>query len=481
LPRRPVFSIIPEVPVIRTRFQKEIDTMRTVALSWPARLLAFLVLFLGLWQTAASGFEEAVPLDSLNILPERERARIMDDWLKWRLDNILPGLMRREGIDLWLVIVNEADPGPVYFTLMPANTLYVVRTSILMFHDRGKELGVERLSGGSSGIEGWYKPTWLDKKNKKQFESLTEIIKKMDPKRIGINTSPVWNFGDDLTAGLKEKLTNNLGPEYSKRLVSADRLCVGWLETRSPQELSVYRHICGIAHDILRELFSNAVITPDITTTTDVEWWFRQRVRDLGLDPWFHPDISIQRSKKEEAKYPDKQVIRRGDLLHCDVGLEYLGLHTDMQWSAYVMKTGETDVPPGLREALARANRVAEIFMAEFKEGRSGNEIMELAMKKGNAEGLRLLIYTHPIGTYGHAAGPPMDARAPEDAPENTRIQGDYPLYPDTAHSIEFSATTSVPEWDNQDVRIGYEEDAIFTAEGCRFIDGHQTKLLLIK
>jgi Xaa-Pro aminopeptidase len=459
----------------------EVDLMQTGVFPRSIKIFALLMLAACLGESAASGFQEAVPVDSRNILPERERARIMDDWLKWRLDNILPGLMRREGIDLWLVIVNESDPGPVYFTLMPATTLYVVRTSILMFHDRGKELGVERLSGGSSGSGDWYKPTWLDKKNKKQFDSLAEVIKKLNPRRIGINTSPVWYYGDDLTAGLKEKLTAALGPEYSKRLVPADRLCVAWLETRSPQELSVYRHICGITHDIIREFFSNAVITPDVTTTADVEWWFRQRVRDLGLDPWFHPDISIQRSKTEAAKYQDKDIIRRGDLLHCDIGLKYLGLHTDMQWSAYVLKTGETDAPPGLRNALARANRVAEIFMGEFKEGRSGNEVVDLAMKKGEAEGLRPLIYTHPIGTYGHAAGPPLDARAPEDAPENSRIRGEYPLFLNTAHSIEFSATTSVAEWDNQDVRIGYEEDAAFTAEGCRFIDGHQTALLLIK
>jgi Xaa-Pro aminopeptidase len=455
--------------------------MHGFALPRPLKIFALLALELCLGGMAASGFQAAVPADSRNILPERERSRIMDDWVKWRLDNILPGLMRREGIDLWLVIVNESDPGPVYFTLMPATTLYVVRTSILMFHDRGGDLGVERLSGGSSGIGDWYKPTWTDKKNKRQFESLAETIKKLNPKKIGINTSSVWYYGDDLTAGLKEKLTSALGPEYSKRLVSADRLCVAWLETRSPQELSVYRHIGGITHDLIREFFSNAVITPDVTTTADVEWWFRQRVRDLGLDPWFHPDISIQRSPTEAAHYPEKTVIRRGDLLHCDVGAKYLGLHTDMQWSAYVLKTGETDAPPGLKKALDRANRVAEILMAEFKEGRSGNEVVDLAMKKAEAEGLRPLIYTHPIGVYGHAAGPPIDARALEDAPENSRARGEYPLYLNTAYSIEFSATTIVPEWGNQDVRIGYEEDAVFTAEGCRFIDGHQTALLLIR
>jgi len=330
-------------------------------------------------------------------------------------------------------------------------------------------------------MEDWYKSTWVDKK-KSQFESLAEVIKKLNPKKIGINVSSTWAFGDGLTTSLKEELEKVLGPELSSRFVSAERLCVGWLETRSPQELSVYRHICGIAHDIIAEFFSGKVITPDITATDDVEWWIRQKATRLGLEVWFQPSISIQRHKKEAAKYADKSnVIRRGDLLHCDVGITYLGLCTDMQWQAYVCKIGEDDAPEGLKEALRRANQVAEIFMNEFKTGRPGNEIVEAAMKKAEAEGLRPLIYSHPLGFHGHGAGPPMDARSPEKAPEGIRIRGQYPLYPDTVFSIEFSSTTSVPEWDNQDVQIGYEEDAVFTGEACNFIDGHQVKLLLVK
>jgi Xaa-Pro aminopeptidase len=431
-------------------------------------------------QTPAGTRPGAAGADIRSILPERDRARIQDEWLKWRLENILPDVMRREGIDMWLVIANESHPDPVYFTLLPATSLYVVRTSILIFHDQGKEIGVQRFSGGS-GFGEWYPSIWTDRKTKTQFANLAEFIKSKNPRKIGINTSSIWYYGDALTAGLKDKLTAALGPEYSKRLVSADRLCVGWLETRSPQELSVYRSICGIAHGILAEFFSNAVITPDVTTTEDVVWWIRQRIRNIGLDAWFHPSIDIRRSKKEEVKYKDRSVIRRGDLLHCDFGIRYLGLDTDMQWSAYVLKDGETDAPQGLKTALSRANRLAEVFMGEFKAGRTGNEIVDAAMKKGEAEGLRPLIYCHPLGFYGHAAGPPMDARSLESAPENSRLRGDYPLYPNTVYAIEFSATTSVPEWDNEDVRIGYEEDAAFTAAGCKFIDGHQLALFLIR
>jgi len=419
--------------------------------------------------------------DSHKILPEKERAKVMNEWLKWRLDNIIPKLMRREGIDMWLIINREYNEDPVYMSLVPEPTMAARRTSILIFHDRGKELGVERLSGSYYGMGEWYKATWVNKK-KKQFENLAGVIKERNPKKIGVNVSSNWAFGDGLTASLKEKLEKALGPEYSSRFVSAENLCIGWLETRSPQELSVYRHICGIAHDIIAEFYSNKVITPEITTTDDVVWWIRQKITDLGLETWFQPSISIQRHKKEAVKYKDnRRVIRRGDLLHCDVGIVYLGLCTDMQWQAYVCKTGEVDAPEGLKEALRRTNRLGDIFRNEFKAGRSGNDIVWSAMRKAEAEGLRPLIYSHPVGFHGHAAGPPMDARPPERAPEGIEARGKYPLYPNTIYAIEYSCTSSIPEWDNQDVRIGFEETGVFTKEGCKFIDGHQIKFYLIK
>ena len=433
---------------------------------------------------ATSLFQDVAPGgagDVKNVLPEKQRAALRNEWLRWRLDNIIPMLMRREGIDLWLVINREYNEDPVYMSLMPEPTMSARRTSILIFHDRGPQAGVERLTGSYYGTGDWYKGTWTDKK-KDQFDSLAEFIKSRNPRKIGIDVSEHWYFGDGLTSALKAKLEKALGPEYSKRFVSAERLCIGWLETRSPQEMSIYRHIAGIAHDIIHEFFSNKVIAPDITTTDDVVWWIRQRVTDLGLETWFQPSISIQRRKMEADKYgQDMRTIRRGDVLHCDFGIKYLGLCTDMQWQAYVLKAGETEAPPGLQAALDRANRMADVLFAEFKEGRSGTEIVEGAMKKGADEGLRPSIYTHAIGFHGHAAGCTMEARPPESAPEGTKERGRYTLYPNTAYSIEFSSTSSVPEWDGQDVQIGYEEDALFTGGAAKFIDGRQIKFLLIK
>ncbi len=419
--------------------------------------------------------------DSFNILPERKRAEVMNEWLKWRLDHIIPEVMRREGIDMWLVINREYNEDPVYLSMLPEPTMAARRTSILIFHDQGSEKGVQRLSGSYYGSRNWYQGTWEDK-TKKQFESLAEVIKKLNPKKIGINTSKDWAFGDGLSASLKTKLEKALGPDLSSRFVSAENLCIGWLETRSPQELSVYRHIAGIAHDIISEFYSNRVITPGITSTEDVVWWIRQKVTDLGLETWFQPSISIQRSKKDAAMFKDNpRVIRRGDVLHCDVGIVYLGLCTDMQLQAYVCRIGEADAPAGLKEALRRTIEVGTLFRNEFKTGRSGNAIVQSAMDKAAAKGLRPLIYSHPIGTHGHAAGPPMDARPLVNAPEGNAVRGAYSLYPNTCYAIEYSCTTSIPEWAGQDVRIGFEETGVYTEDGCNFVDGSQKKYFLIK
>ena len=427
--------------------------------------------------------------DTANILPVMKREQLQNEWLRWRLDNLIPQLMRREGIDMWLVINRECNEDPVYLKLVPQATFNARRTTILIFHDRGEKLGVDRLSASHFSFRGWYERAWTDK-SKTQFENLADIIRERDPKKIGINVSEHIAFGDGLTAALKDKLVNAIGPKYASRLVSAERLCVGWLETRSPQEMVVYRHICGVAHDMIRDFYSNKVITPGITSTEDVEAWIRQRIVDLGLECWFSPEIFIAR-KKDDPEHQKgwylndyaegPHIIQRGDLLHCDYGLKYLGLNTDMQWEAYVCREGEEDAPAGFQKAMHRAQRVAEIFMGEFKTGRTGSEIAQAATAKANAEGLRATIYTHPIGVDVHAAGPSMDGRPHGELPESNAARGALPLYPNTAYAIEFMSVTSIPEWGGQDIRFGFEEQAIHWEDGCRFIDGYQKKFLLIK
>jgi hypothetical protein len=416
--------------------------------------------------------------DIENILPEQERSQVMNEILEWRLEHIIPQLMRREGIDMWLIICREYNEDPVYLTMVPEPTMAARRTSILLFHDKGEKEGVARLTVSFYGMGKWYKSIFTDQ-SKDQMDVLADYIKKNNPQKIGINESETWAFGDGLSASFKARLIKALGPELSSRLVSAENLCVGWLETRSPRELSLYRHICGIAHDIIAQFFSNRVIVPEATTTEDVVWWIRQKITDLGLETWFQPSVSIQRSKKDAELYKDSpDIIRRGDLLHCDIGIVYLGLCTDTQQNAYVCRIGENEPPEGLKEALRRGNRLQDIVMGEHYLGRTGNEVLHSSLEKAKAEGLDPAVYCHPLGVHGHAAGFVVGLWNRQDG---VPVRGDYPLYHNTCYAIEMNNRYKVPEWDGQEVRMGLEEGGVFTDDGCRFIDGRQTKLYLIK
>jgi Xaa-Pro aminopeptidase len=263
-----------------------------------------------------------------------------------------------------------------------------------------------------------------------------------------------------------------------ERVVSAEGLAIGWLETRTEREMVIYQQICRIAHDIISEGFSDKVIQPGITTTDDVVWWYRERIKELKLDTWFQPSVSVQRNEAETilARRPTPLVILPGDLLHVDFGITYLRLNTDTQQHAYLLKPGETEAPVYLKKALQTGNRLQDILTGNFAQGKTGNQILADTRKTAEAEGIVPSVYTHPIGFHGHAAGPPIGMW---DMQGGVPYNGDYPMYYNTAYSIELNVTVDIPEW-NKKIRIQLEEDGFFSEKGFRYIDGRQKELILI-
>ncbi|MEE8355114.1 MAG: M24 family metallopeptidase, partial [Candidatus Bathyarchaeia archaeon] len=371
------------------------------------------------------------------ILPLRKRAEIQNIWLKERLETVLPEIMEREGFNMWIVTSRESNEDPVYFSLVPEPALYAKRRTILLFHLKDGEL--EKLNVYKSGFPGYYEAAW-DPEKETQQECLGRIVRERDPESIGINTSQMTQYGDGLTHGDYLYLEKALGEKYMARTKSAMRLAWGWLERRIPGEIEVYESLVEITHAIIADAFSSRVITPGITTVDDVSWWMRQKIRDLGLLAWFQPGIDLQavdvdmspmgRSKGEGKR----RVIKPGDLLHCDVGFRYLGLRTDVQQNAYVLRPGELDAPQGLKEALAAGNRLQEIHAEAMVAGRTGNEILKATLEKARGEEINPSVYTHPIGFHGHAAGPTIGLW---DHQEGVPGRGDYELFDDTCYSIE--------------------------------------------
>ncbi len=438
-------------------------------------LIVLLALVAGL---AASAARAQMPV----ILPLRERAAVMDRWLEARLDTVVPALMRREGVDLWIVAAREYNEDPVIETMLPATWMAARRRTVLVFFDRGPEAGVERLAVARYDV-GPFTRSWAPEEEPDQWKRLADLVAERDPQVIAVNRSETFALADGLTGTEYEGLRAALPARLRERLVSAERLAIGWLETRIPEEMQVYPTICRIAHAIIAEGFSEQVVQPGVTTTSDVEWWYRERIAALRLDTWFHPSVSVQRPEDDGgflsnfSARPAEDLIRPGDLLHVDFGITYLGLHTDTQQHAYVLRPGEGDAPEGLRHALAVGNRLQDLLTGAFQAGRTGNEILRAALEQARAEGIQATIYTHPIGFHGHGAGPTIGLW---DQQEGVPGRGDYPLFPHTAYSIELNAAVPVPEWGGKEIRIMLEEDAYFDGTATWYLDGRQTALLLI-
>lgn len=411
------------------------------------------------------------------ILTHREQAPLVRSWIEKRFATILPGLMRREGIDMWIIVSHEYNDDPVFRSMAPLTTYASRRRTILVFFDRGGDRGVERLSIGRFDYDTLY--TVVKTHNDAQWVGLRQVVEERDPKVIGINTSQAWNHADGLTATEKENLVRAIGSKYAARLKSAEMLAVGWLEVKLPEESAAYRHVMRVAHQVIAEAFSNKIIVPGVTTTEDVVWSMRQRVVEMGLGKWFHPSVTIHRKGGLPSDLPpDRRVIQRGDMLHCDFGIVYLGFSTDTQHNAYVLLPGETDAPAGLKEGLKAANRLQDLTMQFARPGGTGNTALAAALAQAKKEGLTPSIYCHPVGYHGHAAGPPIGMT---DYQEGVPVRGDYVFRPNTWHSIELNATHKVQEWGGQAVRFALEEDAVLLESGWEWIDGRQTEFYLIK
>ncbi|MBD0373053.1 MAG: aminopeptidase P family protein [Pyrinomonadaceae bacterium] len=421
--------------------------------------------------------------------PLREQAVIQQQWLKMRLERVLPALMRKHKIQMWLVICREYNEDPVFFSLVSPTVFAARRRTIYVFYDRGEERGgIERLAiggGSNGGLYTVYRDQEVENREiygEGQWALLKKLILERNPSNIAVNISSTHAFSDGLSAGEREKLEATLGPEYSKRLVRAENLPLEYIAVRLPEMLPTYRQMMGIVHSLISRAFSNEVITPGKTTNQDVVWWLRQQVNDMGLGTWFQPSIRVQRASRTGVNLLSENeavVIERGDVLHVDFGITAMRLNTDTQHMGYVLREGEKDVPAGIKRALANTNRLQDLLMERMRVGKTGNEVLAETLSAMKAAGIDGSIYTHPIGENGHGAGPLIGLW---DRQQGVPGRGDVPIIAGTWFSIELSATTPVPEWNGQGLWVGQEEDAAIDEQGrISWVLRRQTEYHLVK
>jgi len=428
--------------------------------------------------------KEFVDKQSYEILPEIERAKVKDELLEDRFTNLLPELMDKTGLDMWLLISREYNEDPILKTMLPATWLNARRRTIIVFYrDKTKDT-IERLAVARYDIGKSIKSAWNKEKEPNQWKALEKIIAERNPEKIGLNYSTHFALADGLVKTDFDELKANMPESITSKFVSAEKLGIAWIETRTEKEMKLFRKLVKITHDIIDEAFSANTITPGKTSTEDVVWFLRQKVTDLGLETWFHPTIDIQRSNEalkshieSFSKSKPTEIIQKGDLLHCDFGITYIGLNTDCQQHAYILKDNETEVPQFLKEAFKKGSRVQDILTENMVVCKTGNEILLASLAQGKKEGLRPSIYTHPLGKYGHSAGTTIGMW---DSQGGVPFNGDYPLQKNTAYAIELNTTVSINEW-NKDIRIMLEEAGYFGDDTFEYVNERQTAIKPIK
>ncbi|MDQ1300244.1 MAG: hypothetical protein QG637_161 [Chloroflexota bacterium] len=414
---------------------------------------------------------------ALSTRPMRERAAIINRNLRGRLDTLLPLAMRETGFDMWIVLCQEDNPDPVFTTLIPMDTWCPI-LQLLVFYDRGAG-GVERINISGVNTHDLYDRPYRGQLEREQWPRLRQIVEERDPKRIGINTGAIQWAAGGLTHNLYTQLVANLPDRYVARLQSAEPLATRWLATLTADEIVTFEEVARLGRGIIAECYTRAAITPGVTTTTDLEWFYWQRCADLGLDIAFKPFFNTVRRDTAKAQFgADDLVIRPGDLIHCDVGIRYLRLNSDHQEWAYVLAEGETDAPAGLKALLGEGNRLQNVFMAEFHRGRTGDQLLRSILERARREGIpNPRIYSHSLGLFLHEPGPLIGLPWEQ---ETNAGRGDVVLEYGNAFTMELSVTGPVAEWGGQEVRLSMEEDVVYTPKGCRVVDERQTEFYLL-
>jgi hypothetical protein len=447
--------------------------------------------------------------DAANIIPMRERARIMEGFWAWKKAHVLPQIMREFGVDMWIVR-NDEEPlyravsyreHPVYLSLLPATDEGMVLPSkyasgsmdvpaTLILHDTG---------------------TSVEYLEPRDFADVGRVVREKDPKRIAISLKDLYirrkPVGDteQFTIVTSDEMQRALGPKYAARTVDSWHLGILWLTTIGPEQRSVYRYVQGVQNDIIAEAFSNRAILPDVTTIEDLNWWIRDRYRTAGLDFDNHPSVVVLRRPakiaqyQESAKYfrngvagtGDDVIIRRGDIVGLDSDILLLGLETDSQQFAYVLQEGEKDVPESLTHALRAMNEMLDAYRSAYVAGRTAREIIEAADRIPPADPIitRAKFGFHPPpmfisrfsrnglrfsdATYVSGIGPGYK--------QHPLLSPSLKLHPNTLYAHEPSFTFAVPEWGKDGLSFAVEQLVVFTESGCDYLDRANLEWHVIK
>ena len=397
-----------------------------------------------------------------------------------KFDLVLPKAMHDNDTDMWIVVMREGLLDPLWEALGRG---YVGGWAYYVFTDRGA-----RVERAAFGVEGYMLEECGVYDRFGGADELAAFVRERDPQRIGVNMAGSIGGADGLSHTSYLHLREVLGPPYTDRLVSAERLVSDFRSTRTATEIAAFAEAGEMSREIAERAFSNEVITPGVTTLEDVAWRNRdQMLTPRTVQPSHMPSVYVTGPDGIAATSTDR-IIQRGDLLMIDWGVGYLDFFTDMKRIAYVLKDGETEAPAALRHAFEQALKVRDVMKATIKPAPTAQIALDRTVAAIEAAGFAMIPFNQPtadpgvtdvvigphsVGNWGHGLGPSLAFFNP------TRLT--YELRPGTLISVELFAYTANPDWGGRKVRIPLEDDAVVTERGVEWLYPANRRILLIK
>ena len=409
------------------------------------------------------------------------RWRKMNQVRNDKFDLVLPEAMRENNIDMWIIMSREGNFDPLYPDMGEG---YVGSVGYYIFTDRGGD----RIERAVLGIDGYL----LEEGGAYDYfgsaAELKAFVEARDPKRIGLNISKNIGGADGLSHSGYLELAEVLGKKYEQRFASAEKLASDFRSRRVASEIAIYGEAGELSYTIAERAFSNEIITPGVTTLEDVAWWMKEQLFKHNLESSFGmPSVYVTGPEGIEATSTDR-IIQRGDVLFIDWGVGLMNMYTDMKRMAYVLKEGETAVPPGIQNAFDQAVKARDVVKKTIKPGvtaqkaedavyaaltNAGFNRMKAFNQSTDLDLTDVIIGCHSVGNWGHGIGPSIAFFNP--------VQLGYELKPSNLISIEFFAYTKVPEWGGKKLRVALEDDAVITERGVEWLYPINPRVLLIK
>jgi Xaa-Pro aminopeptidase len=446
----------------------------------PRSVIAIAFLSIGL--TGCGEMTATPEPPTIQMLPPTQQTEVREGWLEQRHAALLD-MMRRHSVDMWIVVNEEFHDDPLTEFVAPPE-VYVGGRDLFVFIDGGDE-GLQRIAITGFASERVRKFFESPEEPRPAKEVLPELLETYDPQTIALSIDGRRGVTRSLTKSSYEWLSEIMGENATDRFVSAAPLIEEYLDTRIPDEFDHYLRAVQLTEELGRRAFSNEVIQPGLTTVGEVRNWLLDQYWFHGVQPWFPPDVRVQRAGVEMptsrgflAVAPDNTVIERGDLLHLDIGFTYMGLNTDWQKMAYVLREGETEPPAGLEAGLDDATALWNVMSSVSLPGKSAGEVYNETMAEMEELGIEAKIYSHPLGNQGHGLGASIDFRSAQR--ENAEEREAKRLREGSYIAIEFNVAAEIPEWDGEKVWIMQEDPAYLTAQGWKHFVPRQESLYIV-